>query len=63
MTPLRYNGQAQGRVRVAYINSDGSAYNRSVYDAGAAKPNVYLKSSVKITGGSGTSFDPYELSL
>ena len=63
MTPVRYDGQDNGRIRVAYISLDGSAYNRSTYDAGAVKPNVYLKASVKITDGTGTSADPYELNL
>ena len=43
-----YNGQ---------INSTAIEYYQNTY------PTVYLKSSVKITGGTGKFDDPYTLSL
>ena len=42
-----------------YINSGG----RNVTSSYAVRPVLYLKSNVKITGGSGTSTDPYTLGL
>ena len=39
------------------VNSADSAYNTL-----GVRPVLYLKSSVKITGGTGTSSDPYKLS-
>ena len=42
-----------------YINSGG----RNVSSSYAVRPTLYLKSNVKITGGSGTSTDPYTLGL
>ena len=42
-----------------YINSGG----RNVTSSYAVRPTLYLKSNVKITGGSGTSTNPYTLGL
>ena len=42
-----------------YINSGG----RNVTSSYAVRPTLYLKSNVKITGGDGTSSDPYTLGL
>ncbi len=46
-------------------NSDGKTTSRHVYfsGSGAARPVLYLSSNVKISGGFGTSSDPYTLSV
>ena len=51
--------------RAFYVNSNGHVnYNFVVYNGQfAVRPVLYLKSTVKITGGSGTSTDPYTLGL
>ena len=47
-----------------YVYSDGFAYGDGVNDLQfAVRPVLYLKSAVKITGGSGTSTNPYTLGL
>lgn len=45
------------------IYSSGAVTYSYVYYTATIRPVVYLKSSVNITGGSGTSSDPYTLSL
>ena len=46
------------------LDSDGLVYDGSVHrEQFAARPVLYLTSSAKITGGSGTSSDPYTLGL
>ena len=47
---------------VWYVYSNGRMYNISALNAYGVRPVVYLKSSIKITGGTGTSSDPYKLS-
>ena len=49
--------------RVRYVNYNGSANNSSPTTAGGVRPSMNLKSSVMITGGSGTKSDPFVLSL
>ena len=51
--------------RAFYVNSNGHVnYNFVVYNGQfAVRPVLYLKSAVKITGGSGTSTNPYTLGL
>ena len=44
---------------VGYITDGGIAYNYQY----ATRPVVYLKSNIKITGGDGTSANPYTLGL
>ena len=48
-------------VRVVY--SDGFAYYYSPSNSNGTRPAMNLKSSVVITGGSGTKSDPFTLSL
>ena len=43
------------------VNTSGLVYNYAHFTLGV-RPVLYLKSSVKITGGTGTSSDPYKLS-
>ena len=45
------------------VDKDGFINYHLVYDAFAIHPVVYLKSSVKITGGAGSSSSPFTLSL
>ena len=47
---------------VFYVNSSGRVHNSSANNSYGVRPVVYLKSSVKITGGEGTSTSPYQLS-
>ena len=63
ISALRMSGQETGRYRVAYINSNGSVYGRSTYDAVGIKPTVYLKPEIEIISGDGTKDNPYNLSL
>ena len=51
--------------RAFYVNSNGHVnYNFVVYNGQfAVRPVLYLTSSVKITGGNGTSSSPYTLGL
>mgnify|MGYP004712551245 FL=1 len=47
-----------------YVNSVGLVYAAEVYGSRCGvRPTLYLKSNVKITGGSGTSSNPYTLGL
>ena len=52
-----------GADRVRYISSEGYVGRTITHNGYGVRPSVYLLSSVKITGGNGTSSDPYELSL
>ena len=49
-----------------YVSSGGGVYRSDFYvtaDQFAVRPVLYLTSSAKITGGSGTSSNPYKLSI
>ena len=47
-----------------FIYSDGYVYLRDVRSGQlAVRPTLYLKSNIKITGGDGTSSDPYTLGI
>ena len=62
---LSHNTSNFGTVFI--FGSDGNVYNnngsRTFFNSLAVRPVLYLKSSVKITGGSGTSTNPYTLGL
>ena len=47
------------------VRSDGRVYNSDSvsYDQLAVRPVLYLTSSAKITGGDGTSSNPYTLGI
>ncbi len=45
------------------ISSDGFGFKASVVEEDAVRPVLYLTSSAKITGESGTSTNPYTLGL
>ena len=45
-----------------YVYTRGSVYNYTAYDGYGARPTFYLKSSVYVTGGTGTFSDPYTIS-
>ena len=47
---------------VRYMDNDGGAGDHSLTDASGVRPSMNLKSSVIITGGSGTKSDPFVLS-
>ena len=49
--------------RVRYVDDYGGANGSSPTDARGVRPSMNLKSSVMITGGSGTKSDPFVLSL
>ena len=59
VTPSNYASHRVLTIR----NNGGVNASRPVSDETVAHPVVYLKSSVKITGGTGTSEDPYTLSM
>ena len=44
------------------VNSSGHVHNDNARISHGVRPVVYLKSTVKITGGEGTSTSPYQLS-
>ena len=54
---------ADYRMRAFYSNDSGSVYDAGTSADNSVYPVIYLKSSVKITSGTGTESDPYELSL
>ncbi len=60
MTPAPYSSYASA---VFIVHAIGRVYYRNAYNANAARPVVYLKSSVKITGGTGSDSDPFQLKL
>ncbi len=45
------------------VNYSGNANNYLPYYGRAARPSIYLKSNVVITGGSGTKSDPFTIAL
>ena len=47
--------------KVVYVIANGLIDNYGPNGKSSVKPSVYLKDSVKIMGGSGTSDDPYQL--
>ena len=54
--------------QVTYIYQDGYVINNNYSSTGnkavyTVRPTLYLSSEVKITGGTGTSSDPYQISL
>ena len=53
-----YYGRAYNVFRV---DSDGFFGNSDTYDTYGVRPSVYLSSEVQITGGDGTSSNPYTL--
>ena len=48
---------------VFYVNSSGIVGHYGACNAYGVRPVVYLKSTVKITGGEGTSASPYQINL
>ena len=55
-----YPGASEGMF---HVNSAGRVNGRSAYDTSAARPVIYLDSMVEITGGTGTSSNPYTLGI
>ena len=60
LSPLAYSSHS---YRVFYVLSDGYVGNGTANVTGGVAPVVFLKSSVKITGGEGTQDEPYTLSM
>ena len=58
MTPYHYNS-SNGNSNVWNLRKSGEMYSDSVYGNMGIRPVINLKSDVKITGGIGTSNDPY----
>ena len=54
---------AEYSISVLNVNSGGNVSLNRADIANGARPVIYLSSSVKITSGTGTSSDPYTLSL
>ena len=54
---------AAGAFDVWDVNSNGSVSNGTAANSNAVAPSIYLKSNVLIESGTGTSSNPYELSL
>ena len=59
MSPCSYNGGAH----VFLVNSNGWLYSTGVFLGFGVRPVINLKSSVQITGGDGSSGNPYVLSI
>ena len=58
LSPFAYSSSA---YNVFHVYSSGSVINDHAYHAYGVCPVVFLKSSVQITGGTGTQTDPYTL--
>ena len=54
--PSNFNGN---NANVWNVNNDGNLNNNNVDNNNGIRPVINLKSSVEITGGYGTSTDPY----
>lgn len=48
---------------IMIVHTNGLIATEQVFDNCGARPVLYLKSDVKITGGSGTKEQPFELSI
>ena len=48
---------------VHYVHPDGNVYDNNAYRTDAARPALFLKSSIFVDKGAGTSTDPYQLKL
>ena len=57
------NKTSNNNYRANVLYSGGYVYDSEVNNTASLYPVVYLKSTVKITGGTGTSSDPYTLGL
>ncbi len=53
-----YSGSSNG---VLYVNTTGSVYNLSADLSYGARPVVYLKAGVELTGGNGSTSNPFTL--
>ena len=66
-----YNGSLQWTLTprsshsnyVFFVYSNGNLNNDYAFYGNGARPSVYLKSNISISGGTGTSTDPYTLSV
>ena len=47
--------------KVMYVHSGGTVTDYGVFEAYIVRPSIFLKSSVSITGGNGSSTSPYTL--
>ena len=52
-----------GSSYVWYVRDYGYAVHNNLSDTSAARPSIFLKSNVVITGGTGTKSDPFEIAL
>ena len=57
LTPHSY-----GSSSVFYVSSIANVSNPQAADTAAVSPALYLSSNVRISGGTGTSTDPFQLS-
>ena len=48
---------------VHYVHPDGNVYDNNAYRTDAVRPALFLKSSIFVDKGAGTSTDPYQLKL
>jgi len=60
-TMSRYGGS--GSFYALYVSSDGAVGKCSLLYMRSVRPVFYLTSDVKITGGTGTASNPYELTI
>ena len=60
MSPNRFT--SSGNANVFYVNSNGYLYFTSVNNALGVRPVINLRSDVTISGGDGTSSNPYVIS-
>ena len=64
LTPYsKSNAKVYKLFEEGYIQEYYTKYNSSYYNSQAVRPVLYLKSNVKITGGTGTNANPYTLGL
>ena len=57
------NANPDNANNVWNVNGDGNVNNDNAANPLSAFPTIYLKSNILIESGTGTSTDPYELSL
>lgn len=56
LSPRAYSGNSR---YVFYLNSPGSLYNENASNGLVVRPAVFLKSSVSISGGNGSQYNPF----
>lgn len=62
-TVMWFLSPVRNSTTVNILGYDGSMDGNNSYNTRGVRPTLYLSSEIKITGGTGTSQDPYQISL